>query len=141
MRVALLRIGSRHVYSVLMRALPASLNYGSWCRRFDGFYNAPDEPWFTGPTMFPVKLLGFWTLQVCTSIRASESMCSAAWSCVTGVDRGCSPTQEKKTKTYREPRNTQEGYRPQHPLRGGTEGGEAASNTGLLNLSPKPLRG
>ena len=33
------------------------------CRRFDGFYNKPDEPWFTGPTMFPIKLLGFWTLQ------------------------------------------------------------------------------
>jgi hypothetical protein len=35
------------------------------CRRFDGFYNKPDEPWFTGPTMFPIKLLGFWVLQVC----------------------------------------------------------------------------
>jgi steroid 5-alpha reductase family enzyme len=33
------------------------------CRRLDPFYSEPGEPWLKGPSIYPIKLLGFWTVQ------------------------------------------------------------------------------
>lgn len=33
------------------------------CRRLEPFYAKPDEPWLSGPSKYPLKLLGFWSIQ------------------------------------------------------------------------------
>jgi steroid 5-alpha reductase family enzyme len=32
-------------------------------RRLEPFYSKDDEPWFTGPAKYPLKLAGFWSAQ------------------------------------------------------------------------------
>ena len=33
------------------------------CRRFDAYYAKEGEPWFTGPSKYPLKLGAFWLVQ------------------------------------------------------------------------------
>jgi Protein of unknown function (DUF1295) len=79
----------------LHQAMHLRAHVGHVCRRLEPFYAEDDEPWFTGPAKYPLKLAGFWIVQalwaftvmlpVTVAQAAAPRASMGAWGWIGGV--------------------------------------------------------